>query len=108
MLPRMDYKALIAANLKRVIESRQPRSKNELSRIAGVSANTIKNILEKKVSPQWANLEKIARALRIAPHTLVIPEDEAVLLEAFQAASPEDRDFLLQSAALITRKAENQ
>jgi transcriptional regulator with XRE-family HTH domain len=104
----MNYKELIAANLQRSIDARPELSQNELARIAGVSANTIKNILEGKVSPRWSNLEQIARALRILPHTLVIPEDEAKLLSAFQKAQPADRDFLLQSAALIARKVENQ
>ena len=108
MLANMDYKVLIAANLQRAIGASQFDSQNELARVAGVSANTIKNILQQKVSPQWGNLEKIARALRTAPHLLVIPADDAALLAAFQAASPADREFLLQSAALITRKAENQ
>lgn len=103
----MEYRKLIAENLKRTIDARSVDNMNELGRAAGISANTVKNILEQKVSPRWSNLEKIARALRIAPHTLVIPADEAKLLTAYRAASPDEREFLLQSAALITRKPEN-
>lgn len=108
----MDYKALIATNLNAAIDraklARPDLSINELGREAGIAPNTIKNMLEGNVSPRWENLEKVARALRIAPHTLVIPEDEARLLSAYQKADAESREFLLKSADLTTRKGGNQ
>lgn len=107
-LALVDYKTLISENLRRVRAGRPEISNNELARVSGLAANTIGNIEKGKVSPRWANLEQIAKALRVPAHTLVIPEDEGKLLAAYHAASPEDRELLLQTAALIVRKSENQ
>jgi transcriptional regulator with XRE-family HTH domain len=66
-------KAVLAANLAALM-ARDGLSQHALARRAGVDQKTISNVLNCVKALQLDKLEQIARAFRLAPWQLLIPE----------------------------------
>lgn len=100
----MDADKLIGRNLKR-LRKQAKFSQTRLGNAAGIGQTTVSAIEMHKVAPQIDTLQDIARALKVPVWELLIPPDASDLLRSYQAASPDDRAYLLRFAASLNQRA---
>lgn len=109
---RRSLAALAAYNLKQLMESPQFRHldstrKIEAATAGEVSAKTVSNILAERHDVQLENVEKIAKAFRIEPVSLLSSALDQHLIDICKVYSDADqrgRDLLADTADTVRRR----
>ena len=109
----MGNRAVLADNLKSLMEYAGIRSQAELARITGVSQTEISNILRQKKAVSVDTLERLANGLGcehwllLAPATLMEhfnPEDFAPLVHCYMSLPHSDQKAVWEPPPILTAR----